>query len=159
VVVAAPSVLVASGVVVASVVSVEPPVVLVDSVAEVVAPEEEPLPVDSVAEPLSTPEVEKIVLVARVVVTTAPSLLVKVETISVVEIGTRTPVLEVSLEPLEMVVVPTVVGTTEPSLFVMVEMISDVVAEAVAESELPSPVVAVALAVTVTVGDETAEES
>lgn len=165
--VAALSVLLAVALMVDPLASVEALVAVVAAVVKVVASEEEPLSVadpDSVAEPLSAPEVENIVLVARVVVTTVPSLLVKVETISVVEIGTRTPVPEVSLEPdpLDRVVVPTVVGTTEPSLFVTVEMISDVVTEAVVESELPAPVVAVAsvaVAETVMVGDETAEES
>lgn len=152
--VAASSVLLTGGVV-APVASVEPPAVLVGSVA-MVDSDAEPLPVaetDSVPEPLEAAEVEKIVLVARVVVTTAPSLLVRVETISVVETGTRTPsVPEVSLEPLERVVVPIVVGTAEPSLFVTVEMISDAVTEAVPEPEPLSPVVAVAM--TVAVGDD-----
>lgn len=140
-------------VVVTPVTSVEPPVVMVDSPV-MVDPDTEPLPVavtDSVPEPLGANEVEKIVLVARVVVTTVPSLLVRVETTSVVEIGTKTPsVAEVEL--LEMKVVPIVVGTGEPSLFVTVKMISDAVTEAVPEPELVSLVVAVAM--TVAVGDE-----
>lgn len=143
-------------VVVAPVASVEPPAVSVDAVVTMVDSDAEPLPVadtDSVSEPLVATEVEKMVLVARVVVATDPSLLVRVATISVVEMGTKTPsVPEVSLEPLDRVVVPIVVGTGEPSLFVTVEMISDSVTEAVPEPEPLAPVAAVAK--TVAVGDE-----
>ncbi len=140
-VVGAPSVVPAdslvAALVAALVTSAELPAVFVDSVKKVDS-DADPLSVadpDSVPEPFATSE--KMVLVEIVVVTTAPLLLVKIETISVVEIGIWTP--EVSLELLERVVV-----TGDPSLFVAV------VAEAVPEPLLPPEVVATAETVKVT---------
>jgi hypothetical protein len=85
---------------------------------------------ESVPEPLavSVAEVEKIVLVAIADVMKDPSLLVKLEKISVVEMGITTPP-PVPFAPPERVVVATVVVTAEPSLLVKVERISEVVAE------------------------------
>jgi hypothetical protein len=154
-----PSVLVTGAVVVMLVTSVEPPVVMVDSVTKVVESEAEPLSVtdpDPVPELLAVSDVENMVLVERVVVATDPSLFVRVDTISVVEMGITTPpVPVVPLTLLERVVVSTAVVTVEPALSVVVEIMT-----AVIEAE-ESPVVASEepVAETVTLGDVTAEES
>jgi hypothetical protein len=146
VVLGVPSVLVTGAVVVMLVTSVEPPVVMVDSVTKVVEAEAEPLSVtdaESVPELLAVSDVEKIVLVERVVVATDPSLFVTVETISVVEMGITTPPVPVP-EPVlsERVVVSTAVVMIEPALSVAVEMMIAVVAAEVSSEVAPGAPVA-----------------
>lgn len=115
----APSVLLPEAVVATSslAVMVDPGAVAVESTEPLSVADSDPVP-----EPLAASEVEKTVLVARVVVTTSPALLVEVAIISVVPIGiTRPPVAESPPEPSEGRVVPNTV-VTEPSgeLFVPV---------------------------------------
>lgn len=94
-------------------------------------------------------------MLSTVLVTTEPSLLVAVVTISVVEMGMATPPPpEVSLGPPESVVV-----TGEPSLLVPVETTSVEVAVAVAVSEPDSLPPEVETAKTVAVGEDMTEES
>lgn len=101
---------------------------------------------DPVTEALEAAEVEKIVLVARVVVTVSPLLLVKVETTSVVPTGMI--VFETSVEALVIVLV-----TEEPSL--LVKVVTEALPGPVTEPVLPP--LPVGTAVTVAVGEEATE--